>query len=144
MRQGEWIRAYKKRRRAFEKRLNVFSIQKELVIKKPRKRVPKKKQEKVRQVVVMEKKTVLREMRRMFRMLANGGSHTELQWQNLLENTGHKCVGCGRTDVRLQKDHIKPVYRGGTDDISNIQPLCWDCNKMKNIQYPYTFEKKTI
>ena len=31
----------------------------------------------------------------------------------------------------LQIDHIKPVSKGGTDDMSNLQALCEKCNKEK-------------
>ena len=35
----------------------------------------------------------------------------------------------------LQIDHIKPVSRGGTDDLSNLQALCEECNKRKGNKY---------
>ena len=34
-------------------------------------------------------------------------------------------------------DHIKPVARGGSDDLSNLQPLYWETNRNKGDQYPY-------
>lgn len=34
-------------------------------------------------------------------------------------------------------DHIKPVSRGGTDNLVNLQPLQWENNRYKADNYPY-------
>lgn len=39
--------------------------------------------------------------------------------------------GCG-----WEIDHIKPVAKGGTDDLSNLQPLQWQNNRKKCDNYP--------
>jgi 5-methylcytosine-specific restriction endonuclease McrA len=40
------------------------------------------------------------------------------------------CTICGgREDVLV--DHIIPYSKGGTNDRSNLQPLCWICNAKK-------------
>ncbi|MBN2777877.1 MAG: HNH endonuclease [Bacteroidales bacterium] len=33
-------------------------------------------------------------------------------------------------------DHIKPVAKGGGDDLSNLQPLQWQNNRKKGDDYP--------
>jgi hypothetical protein len=33
-------------------------------------------------------------------------------------------------------DHKKPVSAGGTDDLSNLQPLQWENNRHKGDNYP--------
>ncbi len=34
-------------------------------------------------------------------------------------------------------DHIKPVSKGGTDDLANLQPLQWDNNRKKGDTFPW-------
>jgi len=33
-------------------------------------------------------------------------------------------------------DHVKPVAKGGTEDLSNLQPLQWENNRHKGDDYP--------
>jgi hypothetical protein len=58
------------------------------------------------------------------------GTHTREEWNNLLARS-NGCAICGRFNVRLVKDHIRPIMRGGCDCIHNIQPLCERCNSSK-------------
>lgn len=46
---------------------------------------------------------------------------------------GGACKACGSTE-RLEVDHIIPVSREGTDEVENLQPLCYDCNRAKSDQ----------
>ena len=60
-------------------------------------------------------------------------SHSPEQWLQLVTKFQGRCVMCGRlpTDSKVQKDHIIPIYQGGSDGIDNLQPLCRRCNTSK-------------
>ncbi len=77
--------------------------------------------------------TARNKRKRSLRMIAarKKGVHTKEQWENLKEEFDFKCVRCGRENFHLDKDHIIPVYQGGSDGIDNIQPLCAWCNASK-------------
>ncbi len=40
------------------------------------------------------------------------------------------CGACG-PNVELEIDHVLPVSRGGTDEISNLKTSCFNCNRGK-------------
>lgn len=63
-------------------------------------------------------------------------THSKSEWLAMMEVCGHRCVKCGTHSSELHgeslcKDHIKPVYVGGSDGIENIQPMCRNCNSSK-------------
>jgi hypothetical protein len=80
---------------------------------------------------------------RLSRIEANGGTHTLQEWEGLLARSP-TCVECGRTwsaiparpDTRYRhswtKGHKVPVLHGGTNDITNLQAECYQCNFRKN------------
>ncbi|WP_373526460.1 HNH endonuclease [Nostoc sp.] len=45
----------------------------------------------------------------------------------------YQCQSCGKTtvEINLTIDHIIPLARGGQNDISNLQTLCFVCNQQK-------------
>jgi len=51
----------------------------------------------------------------------------------VLKRAAFHCELCGiAADVKaLEVDHIVPRNQGGTDDIDNLQALCYSCNAMK-------------
>lgn len=59
------------------------------------------------------------------------GNHTLGEWQTLKQIHENKCAICDK-EKKLTKDHIIPLSKGGTDYISNIQPLCQSCNSKKH------------
>lgn len=60
------------------------------------------------------------------------GTHDKSEWDEMKSIIGH-CVICGKSadEVEIVKDHIIPIYQGGSDGIWNIQPLCRSCNSRK-------------
>lgn len=68
--------------------------------------------------------------RRYARKKGAEGSHTIEEWNKVKEEHDNKCAYC-KESKKLTKDHIKPLSKGGSDYISNIQPLCRSCNSKK-------------
>jgi 5-methylcytosine-specific restriction enzyme A len=61
------------------------------------------------------------------------GRHTLQQWIFLKIINAYLCNHCGdcEPNIHLTEDHIIPLSKGGSNDISNIQPLCMRCNSIK-------------
>lgn len=68
------------------------------------------------------------------------GTHTEAQWWALVRASERLCHYCGveasvtnaRSHPRhLEKDHLIPVSRGGSDAIENVVVACRACNMDK-------------
>ena len=55
-----------------------------------------------------------------------------LRYDVLAKSKGH-CVACGVSSLEraIEVDHIVPVNMGGSNDISNLQALCYRCNAQK-------------
>lgn len=61
------------------------------------------------------------------------GSHTNDEWEMVKKYYRYTCLRCGKhePEIKLTQDHIIPISRGGSDEIHNIQPLCFGCNSAK-------------
>jgi diadenosine tetraphosphate (Ap4A) HIT family hydrolase/5-methylcytosine-specific restriction endonuclease McrA len=66
------------------------------------------------------------------RRLAEGYISGTLRYE-VLKRAKFRCELCGvpADEKALEVDHIVPRNRGGIDDISNLQALCYSCNAMK-------------
>ena len=62
------------------------------------------------------------------------GSYSIDEWEALKFEYNLTCPACGKKEpvINLTIDHIKPLSKGGTNELSNIQPLCLSCNCRKN------------
>ena len=83
---------------------------------------------------------------RRARKRVNGlSAYTPKQWRELKAFYDYKCLGCGLSETEiidlgrvLVGDHVVPLAKGGSNDISNIQPLCHGtggCNLKKGARH---------
>lgn len=70
------------------------------------------------------------------RVAAAGRPYTGAEWEVLKAQYNYRCLQCGRSepDITLTFDHVVPLTKGGTNDITNGQPLCGPCNSRKHTQ----------
>ena len=63
---------------------------------------------------------------------------------SIYERDRYRCVKCGRTEAAgaaLEIDHIIPISKGGTSEVSNLQTLCRECNIKKGNQMEFSRRK---
>jgi hypothetical protein len=65
----------------------------------------------------------------------------------VLKRDNYKCQICGKSpstypELSLEVDHILPVSKGGTNDIENLQTLCFYCNRGKGNDGSLNVENK--
>lgn len=82
-----------------------------------------------------DKLTLYTNNRRARKLFAKG-SHTDAEWQALKAKYNFKCLCCGKQEpeIKLTRDHVRPLILGGSDSINNIQPLCARCNSKKSLR----------
>lgn len=80
----------------------------------------------------LKNKKTINECKRRFilRRKSVDGSHSLIEWNDLKLKFNNLCAICNESK-KLTRDHIVPISKGGTDYISNIQPLCQSCNSRK-------------
>ena len=60
---------------------------------------------------------------------------TPFQARLVAAKYGFRCAICGKMlDASWETDHIVPLSRGGTNELSNLQPLHRNCHQMKSSQ----------
>ena len=83
---------------------------------------------------------------RRARIAKVGGTHTAKDIKELFEAQGKRCAySWCRTDLSHNRprsrhvDHIVPLAAGGSNDRSNLQILCRECNEAKGAKDPVEF-----
>lgn len=61
-------------------------------------------------------------------------NHSHNEWIEMLDFFEWSCVRCNGYSGSsfIEKDHIQPIYIGGSNGLNNIQPLCSYCNRSKS------------
>ncbi|MDF0552292.1 HNH endonuclease [Kamptonema sp. UHCC 0994] len=61
----------------------------------------------------------------------------------VFDRNKYQCQSCGKTflETQLTIDHIIPLARGGTNDISNLHTLCFTCNQKKSDKLDTRFKR---
>lgn len=93
-----------------------------------------------------------------YRMFNNEPISMRSQRYKLFKDKGVTCVNCGVVgthfkmqrhrpnerfhfnlftddDIMMTKDHIKPKSKGGSNTQDNYQPMCTECNRLKDNTY---------
>jgi 5-methylcytosine-specific restriction endonuclease McrA len=62
---------------------------------------------------------------------------TAMQWRQMQDIYGHRCVYCHkRRKGKLTQDHVVPLSKGGSHTWGNIVPSCASCNSSKQAGPP--------
>lgn len=70
-------------------------------------------------------------------------NYTLEQIDDLLKKQRFRCFSClCSVKKKYHIDHIYPLSKGGSNDITNIQILCPSCNLKKQSQDPFLWAKK--
>lgn len=57
------------------------------------------------------------------------------KWEQVIKEYGTMCVYCGIVEADTI-DHVIPLSRGGTNELSNLRPACRECNMAKGNRLP--------
>jgi 5-methylcytosine-specific restriction enzyme A len=61
----------------------------------------------------------------------------------IFQRDNYQCQSCGKIDrqTTLNIDRIIPLVTGGSNDISNLQTLCSQCNQRKKNHFDDRFKR---
>jgi len=72
----------------------------------------------------------IKQHKRRAKKVEVGGSFTHQEFVRLNKHYAGRCLKCGKK-TKLTADHVQALFNGGNNYISNIQPLCINCNSSK-------------
>ena len=70
------------------------------------------------------------------RIIRNSYNEQDKSWWSILRDVekrdGKRCSDCGTTDLKIERHHIVPLSRGGTNSLRNIISLCERCHARRH------------
>ena len=87
-----------------------------------------------------------RSIKRRMKIYNSEGSHTKTEWDAMKKKYNYMCLCCKQQEpfIKLCEDHIVPLAVGGSNFITNIQPLCKSCNSRKGIKTIFYSDQVTV
>lgn len=64
------------------------------------------------------------------------------QWKECLDFFSYKCAYCGKNTEKLDKEHVIPIFKGGSNSKTNIVPSCGNCNYSKGTKTIFEWYNK--
>lgn len=118
-------------RRSYQKNKQKYMDRKKRYLRKWRKRNKEKVSEYNKRYEKTHKETVIaNEHKKRARKRESEGCFSAEEWKQLCDLYDNRCLCCGKRK-KLTVDHVIPLSKGGSNYISNIQPLCKECNNKK-------------
>lgn len=91
----------------------------------------------------VRQKAISREARRRSRKMNADGAFTPEQITELYLKQRGRCANCGcALGDKFHRDHRVSLFRGGSNEITNIELLCGPCNQRKHAKDPITWAKE--
>lgn len=84
-----------------------------------------------------KERSIASEHNRRARKRSTGGSYTPQEIEAQYKRQKGKCYYCSKKIAKYHVEHVVPISRGGTNDISNIVLSCPSCNQKKGNRLPH-------
>jgi 5-methylcytosine-specific restriction endonuclease McrA len=79
----------------------------------------------------LERKVKKEKKRRRYEAKRKRSKLSTAKKKRVLREAGYTCHYCGEFGGKLTVDHLVPIAKGGSNELSNLVAACEECNKDK-------------